>query len=182
MPNTIYFASNLGRIKSIDRECEYYSEKAGRKVKTFLKGFIRKQHLNKRSNYYEISIAHPDRKSRGKRTPQVIKAHRMVASAFHPNPLNLPEVNHKDGNRLNNKADNLEWCTSQENKNHAAETGLLKYSIPIALIDKVLKEHKNGATGAELQKKYNLTSGNTYRILLGQRKRYQQRRELLGLS
>jgi hypothetical protein len=44
--------------------------------------------------------------------------HRLVALAFHPNPHNLPEVNHKDGVTNNNKPSNLEWCTQQANVDH----------------------------------------------------------------
>ena len=44
--------------------------------------------------------------------------HRLVAVAFIPNPNGLPEVNHKDGNKANNRIDNLEWCTSSWNKRH----------------------------------------------------------------
>lgn len=52
--------------------------------------------------------------------------HRLVASAFSPNPLNLPEVNHKDEDRTNNVVDNLEWCDQKYNVNYG--TGIQKCS------------------------------------------------------
>ncbi|MAO65071.1 MAG: hypothetical protein CL666_08725 [Balneola sp.] len=50
--------------------------------------------------------------------------HTLVAKHFIPNPDNKPEVNHKDGNKLNNFYKNLEWATHQENMLHASQTGL----------------------------------------------------------
>ncbi len=52
--------------------------------------------------------------------------HRLIAKTFLPNPNNLPQVNHKDGNKHNNSVDNLEWCTAQHNVQHAVDTGLNK--------------------------------------------------------
>lgn len=57
--------------------------------------------------------------------------HRLVARHFVPNPNNLPEVNHIDGNKHNNYFLNLEWCTHRDNCRHASVTGLInRDSLP----------------------------------------------------
>lgn len=76
------------------------------------------------SNRKHLLAQNPDHKGylmvylskRGKR--KTFKVHRLVASAFIPNPNNLPQVNHKDENKQNNHADNLEWCDSAYNVNY----------------------------------------------------------------
>jgi hypothetical protein len=54
------------------------------------------------------------------------RVHRMVATLYCDNPQKLPYVNHLDGNKLNNNADNLEWCTASANTQHAYDTGLMQ--------------------------------------------------------
>ena len=56
--------------------------------------------------------------------------HRLIATAFLPNPYNLPEVNHKDGNKANCSLLNLEWETSKGNRKHAKDSGLWTYNKP----------------------------------------------------
>jgi hypothetical protein len=52
------------------------------------------------------------------------KVHREVAKAFIDNPRELPQVNHKDGDKNNNSASNLEWVTNKDNAHHAIQNGL----------------------------------------------------------
>lgn len=52
------------------------------------------------------------------------RVHRLVAQAFIPNPNSLPQVNHIDGDKLNNYASNLEWCDNARNQQHAWDNSL----------------------------------------------------------
>lgn len=79
---------------------------------------------------YECLIIHVDKKRKH------ILIHRVVAKVFVLNKENKREVNHLDGNKLNNNANNLEWCTSSENKKHALKTGLKIYNKPTLGIKK----------------------------------------------
>ena len=78
----------------------------------------------------------------GKRSTKRIS--RLVAEAFIPNPANKPEVNHKDGNKLNNNVDNLEWATKSENMLHAYRTGLAKPHPSYGMLG-----HKNPNAGSK---------------------------------
>lgn len=109
-----YQVSNLGRIKSLDRMTNnQYGE-------YFMKGRILKNSIIKDKGYCRVSLNNGN----GKISKRV---HRLVAEAFILNPENKPEVNHKDGNKLNNCVSNLEWCTNKENIEHSIRTGLKKH-------------------------------------------------------
>lgn len=66
-------------------------------------------------NYYRVAIGDDH-----------YLVHRIVAITYLPNPDNLPQVNHKDGNKLNNCVENLEWVTVGDNQRHAYQAGLKK--------------------------------------------------------
>lgn len=179
VPHTIYFASNLGRIKTKDRLSTFYSDRKQGTISRTVRGKIRKLYLNKRCRYWEVTVSNPDRK---RRVPDVKKVHRMVAEAFLPNPHNLPEVNHKDGNRLNNHLENLEWCTRQQNMEHAHKTGLIKNMIPDSVVDAILIEYGRGVQKTFLAKKYQVSSASVSRIINGRYRRYQKRKQMLLLE
>lgn len=107
-----YEASNLGRIRSVERKIPHPMLLTGQTIHSkILK-------LNKDADgYFVLSI-----QKEGKTL--FTFAHRLVAMAFIPNPDNKPCVNHKDGNKQNNHVENLEWCTVLENNRHAHRTGL----------------------------------------------------------
>ena len=85
-------------------------------------------HWRNDDGYVVVRFSYIDRQNGGKRKRLNRLVHRLVATAFVKNPHGYLEVNHIDGNKENNAADNLEWCTRQQNIKHAWETGLSKYS------------------------------------------------------
>lgn len=69
--------------------------------------------------------------------------HRMVAAAFIPNDDDKPEINHLDGVKSNNRVTNLEWCTLQENFDHAITMGLKPFHPPrSSLTGKFIGDHQ----------------------------------------
>jgi len=80
--------------------------------------------------------------------------HRLVAQAFIPNPNNLPQVNHIDGNPQNNEINNLEWCSPKENVRHAIKTGLRKLKIPLNKHKYICDEYKKGKTINEIANEF----------------------------
>lgn len=97
--------------------------------------------------------------------------HRLVASQFIENPQNLPQVNHKDGNKFNNDVFNLEWCTKEQNQNHAVENSLMQHgeARPSSKLSEkdVLEIYKLKGilSGEEIGKRYGV-SKNTINVIL----------------
>ena len=103
----VYQCSNLGRVRSMDR---YVKEHSGKTQ--FRKGQIIKPKENKDNGYLQLAL-NKDAKRKMK------YVHILVAETFIENTNQLETVNHKDGNKLNNCVDNLEWASYSENNKHA---------------------------------------------------------------
>ena len=104
----LYQISNLGRVKRIWKTKE-----------NICTPILQKE-------YYYINLC-KHQKSKRK------LLHRLVAQAFIPNPDNLTEVNHKDEDKLNNRVENLEWCTSKYNSNYGTRN--IRKAKPIQCIE-----------------------------------------------
>lgn len=74
-----------------------------------------------------------------------VYVHRLVATAFIPNPDNLQEVNHKDCDKTNNKVSNLEWVTRQQNCKHAYDSGCLthEHMVKMTKVVSAMQRHPN---------------------------------------
>ena len=79
------------------------------------------------------------------------RVHRLVAQAFLPNPDNLPEVNHLDEDKTNNRVDNLEWCDRKYNNNYGDR---LEKSINTKIKNGYVNEENVGFSREEYMKKY----------------------------
>ena len=96
-----YLVSNLGNVKSLPRTD---------RLNRLNKGCILKKSKDK--DGYDMVNPRINNKNK------TLKVHRLVAQAFIPNPENKPQVNHKNGIKTDNRAENLEWVTHSENTRH----------------------------------------------------------------
>ena len=144
-----YEISSSGEIRSKDRTV---TDKIGRtrswKGKTLNPNIAP-------NGYYRVSFSI-------NRNRKQFYVHRLIAEHFIPNPDNLPQVNHIDGNKLNNSLDNLEWVTVQDNVIHAYKNGLIKHVSG--------KEHFNyGKFGSESKRAKPVIATN---VITNEKKRY----------
>ena len=153
----LYQASNLGRIRSVDRYKEVIIKNQHGEYKRtkFFKSYILKQ-----QTYigYKCVQLHINGKYKWE------KAHRLVAMAFVPNPENKPQVNHIDGNKINNCVENLEWCNQSYNTKHAYKNNLIKhYKIEINQYDLEGNYIKTWESVKEIEKKLKIKNSQICR-------------------
>ena len=121
--------------KQIEGASDYYVNEDGQIIsyRFYKKGRILKPRLAT-NNCYMVNIYFDDG------THRYMTVHRLVATAFIPNPDNLPQVNHKDEERSNNRVSNLEWCDGKYNTNYG--TGHARQTA--ACSTPVIQEDLNG--------------------------------------
>lgn len=116
--NPDYLVSNLGRVKTLDRSIWNSANRSY----SIRKGKILSPNNSNSKHYWRIDISS---ETGNKASRRAYAVHRLVAEAFIPNPDNLPQINHIDGNKDNNCVSNLEWCDNSHNIRHAYDNSLI---------------------------------------------------------
>ena len=143
-----YQVSNFGRVKSLN----YNST-----------GLSKIMSLAKTKKGYLCVCLYKDKKS------YVKPVHRIVAESFLPNLNNKSQVNHIDGDKTNNRVNNLEWCDNQYNQNHAVKNGLRRLKS-VMQYDKTGILIKIWANAAEASKTLSIDLGHIVMVCKGKRK------------
>ena len=116
-----YEASNKGHIRSVER---LVNCKNGKRLSpaTILKPSLGQW------GYEQVTL----RKEGSKKT---VRVNRIIARTFIPNPNNLPQVNHIDGNKTNNNVENLEWCDASHNMKHCFNNHMSDWTTKIKIVE-----------------------------------------------
>lgn len=158
---------NSKKIKGFDN----YTIDLEGNIYSFLSNMYLKPYLDTKG-YLQVELRDNDGNRKMK------KVHRLVAEAFIPNPNNLPEVNHKDENKQNPKAENLEWCTSKYNSNYGTRKERISHSmrnsefkkrkaiLQFDLDNNFIREYST----IERVKNYGFNQPNVIAVLKGRRK------------
>lgn len=158
-----YQVSNLGRIKSLKRMVLSNKGFEMPKPELIRKGTITKQ------GYIEIRLSKDGKK-------KCFKVHRLVLSAFCPSDNPKLECNHKDGNKQNNRIENLEWVTPSQNSLHAHRVLKAKNNrgtnnpraklTPLKVAEIKRLYFDTGLTQTELANKFGVVQTQISRIIL----------------
>lgn len=138
---SIYQVSTLGRVKNV-RTNRILSESLHR------------------DGYLKVNLY--------KNSRITVLIHRLVATAFIPNPNNLPQVNHKDENKANNTIENLEWCDAKYNINYGSRNRRLAKSQSKEVI--CLETGVTYPSATEIQRLLGFGQGNISQCCHGKRK------------
>lgn len=147
----IYQASNYGNIRTVEGKTTFTNKHGIR----YWKSRVLKGRGNNRVTGKRVSLW-----KNGKKKEFLVA--RLVAITFLGDPPKNYTVNHKDGNRLNNRLDNLEWLSLEDNIRHGFKTGLyyrLQKSIAVKMRDKLIKFNSLADLDAYLKRGHGYTSG-----------------------
>lgn len=153
-------ANEFGEIRTIDH---YITYKDGRK--RLVKGHVLKQYATT-SGYLQVEF-----NINGKHVG--LRVHRVVATCFLPNPDNLPEINHKDNDPTNNKANNLEWCDHEYNISYREKYGISAaeaFGCPVFAVNLKTFEVLYFESQHEAARQLGVSQSNVYKVLKGLRK------------
>jgi len=166
-----YKISDMGNIKSLERKVTYKTRGSSFRTDVIKEKILKPQKSH--CKYLTVTLYGANRK------PKQFLLHRLIAETFVPNPENKKEVNHKDGNKLNNSLNNLEWCTRSENATHMVKNGLCNFKLgsesPNSKFsqedaDKIRSEYLNGKISqSKLGKKYGVAQGTISTIIRNKR-------------
>ena len=144
-------------IYGINDSCEIVNLKTG---------WIKIPTLNKARGYYYVCLKNGDRK-------RTYAYHRILAESLLPKPDGYHEVNHIDGDKKNNRIENLEWVTRSENHKHAYRLGLQTVNRPSSLkyedILEIRRLRESGLLHREIAVKFNVAVCTITLILLKKR-------------
>lgn len=150
----LYQVSNLGRVKSLPK---YFYSRGYPQLRK--ERILNPRCTGKYRNYLAVKFIDGHQ----------YKVHRLVAQAFIPNPNNLPLINHKDENPLNNRVENLEWCTNAYNVKYSAKPLSEEHK------DKIRQAHK----GKHLSEEHKQKIGNKSREYYSNSSNRQKQSEII---
>ena len=155
----LYQVSDQGRVKSLER---IIIKKDGRKFT--VKERVLRPGATK-DGYLIVALHAGDKQ-------KTLTVHRLVCQAFHKNPENKPCVNHIDENKTNNAANNLEWCTYEENNNHGTHNERMAktQSKPVAQYTRDGELVKVWASVSEAGRRAGFDRGTISSVANGKRK------------
>ena len=150
----LYQISDKGRVRSL---VGWNGRKYIKRVK-MLNPY--KQGIGNNSDYYRSVV-----KLKNKGKSKDFKVHRLVAIAFLDNPDGKPNINHIDGNPLNNIMENLEWCTQKENIDHSIDSELKINRINTIDRNTMITFLNNGYTYDEIAEELDIAKGTVYNYI-----------------
>ena len=163
----LYQISNLGRVKSLAKTWTVGKNRNGvrSKPETIINVF-------QKGTYFNFSLIKDGQQ-------KTANLHRVIAENFIPNPFGKKEVNHINGNKHDNRIENLEWVSSSENRKHAFDTGLKMSpkgklhhaSVPVVVIFPKEKRTISFVCGSDAGKYLGISKSNISKIMLGRLKR-----------